>query len=140
MRFDPQAPLMGDHPPGVYAWVCTDGEEKISKAGNDYLWLTLAVRIPNVEKPVKIKAILMFTENMLWKTKAFLECTGNITQWEAGDLSVDDCIGYEGWAAFKLGDEKNGRRYLEIEKYLTAEEAHAELSNKVADEGDDIPF
>jgi len=85
-------------PEGEYGFVISDAKEKVSKAGNEMIELTVRVYKPD-GKFVLINDYLM--EKMLYKILHCSEACGLLERYNSGELQADEFIGKEGYAKIK---------------------------------------
>lgn len=119
MRFQPKSEKEIQEekllPVGEYGFVISNALEKISKAGNEMIELTVRVYKPDGNF-VLVRDYLM--ESMAFKLRHCAEACNLLENYEAGDLNADHFVGKEGFVkiktqkgALKDKNDPNGKRY-----------------------------
>ena len=118
MHFPPKSkaelkPAIAD---GEYPATVCKAENKISKAGNEMVALTLRVHVG--DGSVLVNDWLLSVPTGLWKIHDFCEAAGLGRQYESGQLQPEDCIGAEVFV--KVASEDGGKYGIQprIKAYL----------------------
>lgn len=90
-------------PDGEYPFYVEGATEKLSKAGNDMIELSLVIWDRD-GKEHKIKDFLLATERMMWKNRHFCESTSMIDVYEANQFCASHAVGKNGKC--KIGQQK----------------------------------
>ncbi len=136
--------------PGTYAFCVNDANETTFRSGNQGIKIKMDVAAFE-DRDVTCFDNFVYVPQALWKLEQFLTALGL----DFNDPpSVDHLIGREGKAKFILGEERDGRRYLEVDEFLepTArrpgsgpgnmqpQPASRPNDNTAGPEDDDVPF
>jgi len=116
---------------GTYDFEIHDASEEISKAGNEQIKLTVWVFDDQGDRKTCFD-YLGATEKVQWKTRQFCQSVGLITQYESGELDVNDIV--ERTGKLKLGVQKS-TEYGDQNKvlaYLEAPEQPARAARPAA--------
>ncbi len=130
-------------PDGEYAFEVVNAEEQTSAAGNQMLSLELAVNVGRA-KLAKTYDYLVAAPRSLWKIHTFCSAVG--LDFHANELMCEHCLGRTGLARFEMGSaNRNGRRYLEVSRYIEATDQPAIAPAATPPAGgpssdDDLPF
>ncbi len=100
--------------PGTYSFYINEAYEDTFRSGNDGVKIKLDVAAFE-DKDVTVFENFVYVSQALWKLEEFLTCLGFDFN---NPPEIDELIGKEGKAKFKLGAERDGKRYLEVEEYL----------------------
>ena len=150
-QYDPQNGSFEPILDGDYSFVVTDASAAISKNGNEMIELTLDVTVGR-DEPIRVYDRLVAVKAALWKIHSFCEATN--LNYHSDELLPEHCLGRQGQAHFILGEpNRNGRQYLEVDRYLESQAASADASACQATEqakehatagestdSDDLPF
>lgn len=99
--------------PGRYPFHVVEADEKDFRRSSG---LRIVMEVAVGDRDVKVYENLVYVKQSQWRLKQFLESTG----FDYDDPpDVDDLLGAQGVADFKLGPKKeNDRRYLEVDMFL----------------------
>jgi hypothetical protein len=126
----------------TYDATVTQATEKVSKAGNDYINLKLAV-YADPDKPATLYTVVM--PSFPDKFTAFLMSAGMYRQLASQEIYASDCEGKN--CKVIIGKEKNDKGYAEVDTFeIPADaaarlaEAKKELAAAPAVSDSDLPF
>lgn len=130
---------------GRYSFKVANANETTSKnSGNPMIKVELSVNVGYM-KAITINDYLVGIASCLFKVKQFCDCVG--IDFNNGNLEIDDVLGAMGEAIFVNETGDNGKKYLKVAKYVSANEPPAEDGSEqeqgqsqVPSRGDDIPF
>lgn len=107
-------------PNGDYDFEVVKATEKTSSSGNDMIELQMRVW-DAAGKPRMVFDNLVAVETMEWKTRHFAECCGLLETYEAGSMTVEDCL------------DRAGRLSLDTQKERTEGDKTYKARNRVKD-------
>lgn len=131
---------------GIYPFIITKAEDKVSKAGNDMIVLLMRAYRDDGSF-VLVNDYLL--ESVLYKILHLCENTGLKEKYESGKLEAEDFLHKEGWV--KLGIQEETDKYAaknNVKDYVPEPEGATrpaekadELSKAIDDDlEDEIPF
>lgn len=146
MRFEPkteqevqEANLLE---PGVYDFEVMEAEEGTSKAGNDMVTLKLRLESPD-GRSVTALDWLVATDGMAYKTRHFAETTGQLSDYERGELLAHKMVGRTGSAKVGIAPAKGEYRAKNsINDYVGVAGSNSAPSKTSGPElvDDEVPF
>jgi hypothetical protein len=160
MKFKPmtKAQMRNLLPEDEYPFEITAAEEKLSKAGNPMIALTLRVLTPEgnfvflndwLLQPFEGQDSPDQLKGKTWKIRNFCYATFLNEQYDAGSLTDENCLGKKGWIKVKIRqNEVSDQNYVAsyIEDKSLKESSKAQEKKDVAKESsndfvdDDILF
>ena len=120
-------------PEDMYEFEITHAEEKISKAGNPYLYTRLELVNWN---PLKI----VHCNLMGFRLKNFCEVTGLTTLYETGEVFVYDVIGKRACARIKITEDPKYGRKNEVAYFKMTPVIVKKVVDNLPEPNDEIPF
>jgi len=118
-------------PEGLYDFQVTSAALTEFRTGNN--GMTMVLNAFNNDYNFTVYENFTFTAKSKWKLKRLCEAIG--VEFDSEELDTDDIEGKAGKAVFR---RKKGDMYLEVGKFLTAEEAEGWTADKGFE--DNVPF
>lgn len=132
--------------PGVISWQVIEAQDKTFQSGNKGILLTLECQDQNGNIR-KVYDNLIFTNNMIWKTRHFCAEAGLLDNYMGGNLYAKDCLNKMGWATLSIQKAKDGFAAKPIiDDYKVNESLKWGYNNKnnnilkQSKEDEDLPF
>lgn len=143
MKFDPADADKSKYtvPEGYYDFECVKAVNKVSRSGNDMIEVTLRVHYSGESIEVRDWLLGKWPK----KLKHFCQQAGLMRQYEAGEVTPEDCVGVGGVCYLVLdeyiGDDHKKYTNSKVDDYgrPSNDEAKSTLPPRAQDD-DDLPF
>ena len=138
---------------GEYDFEVIDAENTVFEDDEgEHEQIKLSLRVFHDDGTIRLNTWVGYPKKKLWRLEQFCKAVGLDKQWEAGEVTPDDCTGAAGKCLLGIWNERNTvRKFIADEsptkktnpkKALKAKTKAKEFYIAVDDEadGDDIPF
>lgn len=126
--------------PGVYDYEVVYAQDKVSKSGNDMIELKLRIFSDRGERLIHDYLL----EAIAYKLRHFCESAGILSQYEAGSLIAEDCLGKAGKLKLGIQRDKTGaypdKNTVQDYEVDGASEPKPVRFEQVALKDDNVPF